>query len=148
MLNSGSKDNLTKSSYSSGSFIKGKTGVKLYTQSVQISYGIPLEIIFEFTAVKTHLQSDIASDPGTYSNFPGNVRKAMTNLVNGNFVKISDYNTVNITLNFRFNPANLVLYGTDTGDFLNNTQSSPWDVGVYKPPNTSISGTKTMVINK
>ena len=148
MLNSGSKENDHKVSSSSGYLTPGKTVIKSYTQSVQISYGIPLEIIFEFVAVKTHLHSDIASDPGTYSNFPANVQNAMANLVNGNFVKISDYNSVNVTLNFRYNPAKLVIYGTDTRDFLNNTQSSPWDVGVYQTPNTAVSGTKTMVIKK
>ena len=148
MLNSGSKENGQKASYTSGNLTSGKMGIKFYNQTVQISYGIPLEIIFEFAAVKTHLHSDIASDPGTYSNFPANVQQAMANLINGNFVKISDYNSVNVTLNFRYNPAKLVIYGTDTGDFLNNTQSSPWDVGVYKTPNTPISGTKTMVIKK
>jgi hypothetical protein len=148
MLNTGTKENDLKATYGAGNLNTVKTGIKSYNQNVQVSYGIPLEIIFEFVAVKTHLHSDIASDPGTFSNFPANVQNAMSNLVNGNFIKISDYNSVNVILNFRFNPAKLVIYGTNTGDFLNNTQSSPWDVGVYKTPNTPVSGSKTMVIKK
>ncbi len=146
MLNTGSKNSTTKVTYTS----VGLTPLKnhQYTQKVQISYAIPLEIVFEYTAVKTHLSSDIASDPETYNNSSGNVKKAMENLTNAAFVKMSDYNSVNVTLNFRFNPAQLVVYGTDTGDFLNNTQSSPWDPGVYQTPNTAVSGTKIMVINK
>ena len=61
---------------------------------------------------------------------------------------VLNYNKVNVKLNFRFNPAKLVIYGSDQNDFLNNAQSSPWDVGVYKAPNTAVSGSKIMVVKK
>jgi hypothetical protein len=119
-----------------------------YTKKVQISYGIPIEILFEYAIVKSNLASDMAGDPDTYNNSRGDVQQAFVNLAYGDFVKISDYKKVNVKLNFRFNPARLVNYGSDESDFVNNTQSSPWDVAVYKTPNTPVSGTKIMVIQK
>jgi hypothetical protein len=146
MLNSGSKNISSKVS------VMGSGLNSIYTASynrkVDISYGIPMEIALEFAVVKARMSSDIASDPDTYNNSSQNVQQAFDHLAYGNFVKISDYNKVNVKLNFQFNPAKLIIYGSDTGDFLTNTQSSPWDVGVYKAPNSPVSGTKIMVIQK
>lgn len=117
-----------------------------YTSKVKLSYGIPTEIVFEYAIVKARMGSDLASDPETYNNSSENVQQAFINLAYGDFVKISDYHKVNVKLNFQFNPARLVVYGSDAGDFLNNSNSSPWDVGVYKAPSTPVSGSKIMVI--
>ncbi len=119
-----------------------------YTRGVAISYGIPIEIAMEWVALKTRISSDLASDPATYNNSSPDVQQAFNNLAYGDFVKISDYNRVNVKLNFRFDPPVLRIYGSDAGDFVNNTQSSPYDPGVYVMPNTPVSGSKTMVIQK
>jgi len=154
MLNSGSKNVYGGGSASIGTLSGGGSasigvlnGVN-YTKKVQISYGIPIAILFEFITVKINLSSDLASDQDTYNNCSGDVQQALVNLAYSDFVKISDYNKVNVKLNFRFNPAKLVIYGSDQNDFLNNAQSSPWDVGVYKAPNTAMSGSKIMVVKK
>jgi hypothetical protein len=148
MLNSGSKYGSSKSPVMGGSMSAGVYNSVNYTKKVKISYGIPIEILFEYIAVKNNMSSNLASDPDTYNNSSDNVQQAFVNIAYGDFVKISDYNRVNVKLNFRFNPAKLVIYGSDEGDFLNNTQSSPWDVGVYKTPNTPVSGSKIMVVKK
>jgi hypothetical protein len=143
MLNSGSKNVYGGGSASIGTLSGGGNasigvlnGVN-YTKKVQISYGIPIAILFEFITVKINLSSDLASDQDTYNNCSGDVQQALVN-----------YNKVNVKLNFRFNPAKLVIYGSDQNDFLNNAHSSPWDVGVYKAPNTAMSGSKIMVVKK
>ena len=154
MLNSGSKNVYGGGSVSIGTLNGGGSvsvgvlnGVN-YTKKVKISYGMPIAILFEFITVKINLSSDLASDQDTYNNCSDNVQQALVNLAYSDFVKISDYNKVNVKLNFRFNPAKLVIYGSDQNDFLNNAQSSPWDVGVYKAPNTAVSGSKIMVVKK
>ena len=141
------------SNASSVSVMQSHTGISSivmqnYTKGVTISYGIPIEIVMEYAALKTRMSSDIASDPTTYNNSAPDVQQAFNNLAYGDFVKISDYNRVNVKLNFRFNPPVLRIYGSDAGDFVNNTQSSPYDPGVYVMPNTPVSGSKTMVIQK
>ena len=154
MLNSGSKNAYGGGSVSIGTLNGGGSvsigvlnGVN-YTKKVKISYGMPIAILFEFITVKINVNSDLASDQDTYNNCSDNVQQALVNLAYSDFVKISDYNKVNVKLNFRFNPAKLVIYGSDQNDFLNNAQSSPWDVGVYKAPNTAVSGSKIMVVKK
>lgn len=148
MLNTGNKNGTsTKFGMGGMSSVKVLTGGN-YTKKVKVSYGVPIEVVLEYAVVKTNLNSDMASDPDTYNNSSGDVQQAFVNLAYGDFVKISDYNKVNVKLNFRFNPAKLVIYGSDAGDFVNNTNSSPWDVGVYKTPNTPVSGTKIMVVQK
>jgi len=150
MLNSGNKYGSTSTSTSINIGGTGMNTVYLgnYTKKAKISYGIPIAILFEFIVVKINLGSDLASDPDIYNNCSDNVQQAIVNLAYSDFVKISDYNRVNVKLNFQFNPAKLVIYGSDQGDFMNNTQSSPWDVGVYKAPNTPVSGSKIMVVKK
>lgn len=154
MLNSGSKSTVsTARTYSTvnvnkESMTAAAINAANYTKKVLISYGIPIAILFEFINVKINLSSDLASDPDTYNNCADNVQQALVNLAYSDFVKISDYKKVNVKLNFQFNPAKLVIYGSDEGDFLNNGQSSPWDVGVYKAPTTAVSGSKVMVVQK
>lgn len=148
MLNSGSKTTISKVSNSGSSNSMAMINTANYTKKVKISYGIPIEIVLEYAIVKSHLNSDMASNPDTYNNSSDNVQQAFVNIAYGDFVKISDYNKVNVKLNFRFNPAKLVIYGSDTEDFLNNSNASPWDVRVYKTPNTPISGSKIMVVQK
>jgi hypothetical protein len=148
MLNTGSKNTTSKVASSGNSNAISMINAANYSKKVKISYGVPIEIVLEYAVVKSRLNSDMASDPDTYNNSSDNVQQAFVNLAYGDFVKISDYKKVNVKLNFRFNPAKLVIYGSDTGDFLNNTSSSPWDVQVYKTPNTPVSGTKIMVVQK
>lgn len=150
MLNTGSRTgNATSYRYNVGAFVSpAALNTGSYTKKVKISYGVPIEIVLEYAVVKSRMASDLASDPDTYNNSADNVQQAFVNLAYGDFVKISDYNKVNVKLNFRFNPPKLVIYGSDAGDFINNTSSSPWDVGVYKTPNTQVSGTKIMVVQK
>lgn len=119
-----------------------------YTKKITISYGVPIEIVLEYAVLKRNLSSDLASDPDTYDNCSNEVQQALVNIAYGNFVKISDYNIVNVKMNFRFNPPLLKVYGSDEGDFLNNTHSSPYDPGVYTTPSTPVSGSKIMVIKK
>ncbi len=146
MLNSGSKT-VTSTSFQGTSNLSSIVS-QSFTKKVSVSYGIPISILFEFIAVKNNLSGDIACDPDNYNNSAGNVKQAFDNLTNANFVKISDYNKINVKLNFRFNPAQLVNYGSIEEDYLNNTQSSPWDAKIYKMPNTPVSATKIMVIQK
>ncbi|HEY4787110.1 MAG TPA: hypothetical protein VIH57_13725 [Bacteroidales bacterium] len=146
MLNTGSKSGSSKFAGTGVNMVSINTAN--YTKKVKVSYGVPIEIVLEYAVVKSRLASDLASDPDTYNNSSGDVQQAFVNLAYGDFVKISDYNKVNVKLNFRFNPAKLVIYGSDEGDFINNTNSSPWDVGVYKTPNTPVSGIKIMVVQK
>jgi len=149
MLNTGSKSGSSKYVSLGGSNASvGVLNSVNYTKKVKVSYGVPIEIVLEYAVVKSRMASDLASDPDTYNNSSDNVQQAFVNLAYGDFVKISDYNKVNVKLNFRFNPARLVVYGSDAGDFVNNSSSSPWDVGVYKIPNTAVSGTKIMVVQK
>jgi hypothetical protein len=154
MLNSGNKTGNTKVaaviSNTSGhaNAMAAALATANYTKKVQVSYGIPIKIVLEYAVVKSNLSSDMASDPATYNNSSDEVQQAFVNLAYGDFVKISDYNKVNVKLNFRFNPAKLVVYGSDDYDFINNTKTSPWDVNVYKTPNTPVSGTKIMIIQK
>jgi hypothetical protein len=148
MLNTGNKNGTGMKVGVSSVSTMGAFNAANYTKKVKVSYGVPIEIVMEYAVVKANLNSDIASDPDIYNNSSANVQQAFDNLAYGNFVKISDYNKVNVKLNFRFNPARLVVYGSDAGDFVNNANSSPWDVGVYKTPNTPVSGTKIMVVQK
>jgi hypothetical protein len=145
VLNTGSKNN---SATSSKSTVLASINSANYTKKVKVGYGIPIEIVLEYAIVKSNLGSDMASDPATYNNSSDDVQQAFVNLAYGDFVKISDYNKVNVKLNFRFNPAKLVNYGSDDGDFINNTRSSPWDVAVYKTPNTPVSGSKILIVKK
>ena len=142
MLNLGNKNGNT----SQGSMMIS-TGSS-YTKKVTISYGIPISILFEYIAVKLNLNSDIISDPDIYNNSSSDVQQAFDNLIYADFVKISDYNKVNVKLNFRFHPPLLTNYGSIEDDYLNNTQSSPWDAKIYKMPNTPVSASKIMVIQK
>ena len=151
MLNTGSKSTVKTIStvnVNNASLSAGVLNAANYTKKVLISYGIPIAILFEFINVKNNLSSDLASDPDTYNNCADNVQQALVNLAYSDFLKISDYKKVNVKLNFQFNPAKLVIYGSDEGDFLNNGNSSPWDVGVYKAPTTAVSGSKVMVVQK
>jgi hypothetical protein len=145
MLNSGSK---YSASTMQGSSVLTSVLSQSYTKKVSISYGIPISILFEYIAVKLNLSNDIACNPDNYNNSPGNVQSAFDNLTNSDFVRISDYKKINVKLNFRFNPAQLVDYGSIEEDYLNNTQSSPWDAKIYKMPNTPVSASKIMVIQK
>ena len=151
MLNPGSKStvsNISTVNVNKGSMTAAAINAASYTKKVLISYGIPIAILFEFINVKNNLSSDLASDPDTYNNCADNVQQALVNLAYSDFQKISDYKKVNVKLNFQFNPAKLVIYGSDEGDYLNNGNSSPWDVGVYKAPTTAVSGSKVMVVQK
>jgi hypothetical protein len=102
----------------------------------------------EFAVLKTNLSSDIALNSTTYDNSSTETQQAFDNIAYGNFVKISDYNQVNVKLNFRFNPPVLRVYGSDEGDFVNSSHASPYDPGVYITPNTPVRGSKIMVIKK
>ena len=144
MLNSGNKNGT--SSGQAMNVVSQQGGN--YKKKVSVSYGIPISILFEYTAVKNNLSSDIAGDQSIYNNSPANVQQAFDNLIYNDFVKISDYNKVNVKLNFRFNPPKLVEYGSIEEDYLNNTQSSPYDAKIYKMPGTPVSASKIMVIQK
>jgi len=146
MLNGGSKSSSLGSS--SGSSMISMINSSSFNKKITISYGIPIEIVMEWANLKAKLSSDIGSNPDIYNNSSDDVQQAMSNIAFGDFVKISDYNTVNVKLNFRFNPPVLKIYGSDEGDFVNNTNSSPWDPGVYTMPNTPVRGTKILVIKK
>ena len=119
-----------------------------YTHKVKVGYGIPIEIAFEYAVVKAQLSSEIASNPANYFNSSDDVQQAFSNLAYGDFVKISSYNQVNVVLNFRFNPPKLYIYGNLEEEFLNNSNSSPYDPAVYKMPSTPVRGTKILVIKK
>jgi hypothetical protein len=141
MLNGG--NNSTGSGIQMGS-VSGKS----YTNKITITYGIPIEIVMEYAVLKTNLSSDMAINSATYDNSSPEIQQAFDNIVYGNFVKISDYNQVNVKLNFRFNTPLLRVYGSDEGDFVNSSHSSPYDPGVYTTPNTPVRGSKIMVIKK
>jgi hypothetical protein len=142
ILNGGSK--------STGSVIAAVRSVsgKSYNNKITITYGIPIEIVMEYAVLKTNLSSDMAINSATYDNSSPEIQQAFDNIAYGNFVKISDYNQVNVKLNFRFNPPVLRVYGSDEGDFVNSSHSSPSDPGVYTAPNTPVRGSKIMVIKK
>jgi len=146
MLNGGSKS--TGSVSSAGAMHMSSVSGKSYNNKITITYGIPIEIVMEYAVLKTNLSSDIALNSATYDNSSAEVQQAFDNIAYGNFVKISDYNQVNVKLNFRFNPPVLRVYGSDEGDFVNSTHSSPNDPGVYIMPNTPVRGSKIMVIKK
>ena len=147
MLNSGNKYGTTSSSMQGGSILSSIISAS-YTKKVTVSYGIPISIVMEYAVVKANLSSDVASDPDTYNNSSGDVQQAFDNLIYSDFVKISDYKKINVKLNFRFNPPQIIDYGSIESDYLNNTQSSPWDAQIYKMPNTQVCATKIMVIQK
>ena len=119
-----------------------------YTHKVKVGYGIPMEIALEYAVVKSQLSSEIASNPANYFNSSDDVQQAFSNLAYGDFVKISSYNQVNVVLNFRFNPPKLNIYGNLEEEFLNNSNSSPYDPAVYRMPSTPVRGTKILVIKK
>ena len=119
-----------------------------YTHKVKVGYGIPIEIAFEYAVVKAQLSSEIASDATTYFSSSDDVQQAFSNLAYGDFVKISSYKQVNVVLNFRFNPAKLTVYGSLQDEYLNNSNSSPYDPAVYRMPTTPVRGTKILVIKK
>ena len=146
MLNGG--NNSTGSGSSSGAIQMGSVSGKSYNNKINITYGIPIEIVMEYAVLKTNLSSDIALNPATYDNSSPEIQQAFDNISYGNFVKISDYNQVNVKLNFRFNPPVLRVYGSDEGDFVNSSHASPYDPGVYTTPNTPVRGSKIMVIKK
>ena len=145
-LNAGSSSHAALSGTSSAGVTSIMT--QSYNKNVTVSYGIPIEIVMEFAALKANLSAAIASDPGTYNNSADNVQQAFVNLAYGDFVRISDYKKVNVKLNFRFNPPKLRIYGSDESDFVNATTSSPYDPGVYVMPTTPVRGSKIMVIIK
>jgi hypothetical protein len=146
MLNGNSSSSGTGGS--SGSMGFALNNSMAYSKRVTIFYGIPIEIVMEYAAIKANLASDLASNPETYDNSTDEVQQALVNIAYGDFVKISDYNQVNVKLNFRFNPPVLRIYGSDEGDFVNSSHSSPYDPGVYITPNTPVRGSKIMVIKK
>ena len=146
MLNSGSNSSSLGSS--SGSSMISMINSTSFNKSITISYGIPIEIVMEWANLKAKLSSDIGSNPDIYNNSSDDVQQAMSNIAYGDFVKISDYNRVNVKLNFRFSPPQLIIYGSDEGDFVNNDNSSPSDPGVFTMPNTPVRGTKIFVIKK
>jgi hypothetical protein len=145
MLNGG---NSSGAGSSAGTMGMASMAGMAYNKKITISYGIPIEIVLEYAVLKTNLSSDMAINPATYDNCSVEVQQALDNIAYGSFVKISDYNQVNVKLNFRFNPPVLRIYGSDEGDFINHTQSSPSDPGVYIMPNTPVRGSKIMVIKK
>ncbi len=144
LINTGSNSG---SSSSSGGvqMINAQPG---YSHKVKVGYGIPLEIAWEFAVVKANLSSEIASDPANYFNSTDDVQQAFSNLAYGDFVKISNYNQVNVALNFRFNPPELKIYGNLEEEFINGSGSSPYDPAVYRMPSTPVRGTKILVIKK
>jgi hypothetical protein len=146
MLNGGNKS--TGSGSTSGTMQMGSVSGKSYNNKITITYGIPIEIVMEYAVLKTNLSSDMALNSATYDNSSPDIQQAFDNIAYGNFVKISDYNQVNVKLNFRFNPPVLRVYGSDEGDFVNSAHSSPYDPGVYITPNTPVRGSKIMVIKK
>jgi hypothetical protein len=119
-----------------------------YSHAVKVGYGIPIEIALEYAVVKSNLSSEIASDPANYFNSSDDVQQAFSNIAYGDFVTISSYNQVNVVLNFRFNPAELKIYGNVEEEFINNSVSSPYDPAVYRMPSTPVKGTKILVIKK
>jgi hypothetical protein len=146
LLNSGTKDDGSSVSLASSS--KVSVNFTNYTKGVKVGYGIPMEIALEYAVVKANLSSEIASDPDNYYNSPDDVQQAFSNLAYGDFVKISDYNQVNVKLNFRFNPPLLLIYGNLEEEYTDNSYSSPYDPRVYKMPSTPVRGTKILVIKK
>lgn len=116
-----------------------------YTKKATIGYGIPFQIGMEQSIVKTNLSSAIANDPDQYNHLPEDVQAALWTLAYGEFVKISK-TPVNVKLEFRYNPAQLYVYGSIQSDFIDNGSSSPNDPLVYKAPQTAVSGTKIIVI--
>jgi hypothetical protein len=141
MLNGGSK--------STGSGMQmGSVSGKSFNKRITITYGIPIEIVMEYSALKNNLSSDMALNSAIYDNSSPEIQQAFDNIAYGSFVKISDYNQVNVKLNFRFNPPVLKVYGTDQNVFINITHPSPNDPGVYTTPNTPVRGSKIMVIKK
>jgi len=142
MLNGGNN------STGSGAIQMGSVSGKSYNNKINITYGIPIEIVMEYAVLKTNLSSDIALNSTTYDNSSPEIQQAFDNIAYGNFVKISDYNQVNVKLNFRFNPPVLRVYGSDEGDYVNSSHASPYDPGVYTTPNTPVRGSKIMVIKK
>ncbi len=146
MLNGGS--NSASLGSSSGSSMISMINSTSFNKSITVSYGIPIEIVMEWANLKAKLSSDIGSNPDIYNNSSDDVQQAMSNIAYGDFVKISDYNTVNVKLNFRFSPPKLIIYGSDEGDFVNNDNSSPSDPGVFTMPSTPVRGTKIFVIKK
>lgn len=146
LLNSGSKDGGPSVSVGSSSMVSGN--FTNYTKGVKVGYGIPMEIALEYAVVKSNLSSEIASDPDNYFNSTDDVQQAFSNLAYGDFVKISDYNQVNVKLNFRFNPPMLLIYGSLEEEYTDNSYSSPYDPRVYKMPSTPVRGTKILVIKK
>ena len=146
MLNGG--NNSTGSGSSAGTIQMGSVSGKSYNNKITITYGIPIEIVMEYAVLKTNLSSDMAINSATYDNSSPEIQQAFDNIAYGSFVKISDYNQVNVKLNFRFNPPVLRVYGTDQGVFINITHPSPNDPGVYTTPNTPVRGSKIMVIKK
>jgi hypothetical protein len=146
MLNTGNKYGgasaaLDRSSLISANFTN-------YTKSAKVGYGIPMEIALEYAVVKANLSSEIASNPDNYFSSPDDVQQAFSNLAYGDFVKISDYNQVNVKLNFRFNPPFLKIYGSVEEEYTQNSYASPYDPRVYKMPSTPVRGTKILVIKK
>jgi hypothetical protein len=119
-----------------------------YSHAVKVGYGIPIEIAFEYVVVKSNLSSEIASNPDNYFSSSDEVQQAFSNIAYGDFVTISSYNQVNVVLNFRFNPAELKIYGNVEEEFINNSVSSPYDPAVYRMPSTPVKGTKILVIKK
>ena len=81
----------------------GSVSGKSYNNKITITYGIPIEIVMEYAVLKTNLSSDMAINSATYDNSSPEIQQAFDNIAYGNFVKISDYNQVNVKLNFRFN---------------------------------------------
>jgi hypothetical protein len=145
LLNTGNNNNASTSLGSSNLVSVNFTN---YSKTVKVGYGIPIEIALEYAVVKSNLSSDIAGNPDNYFNSPDDVQQAFSNLAYGDFVKISDYNQVNVKLNFRFNPPLLKIYGNLEEEYINNSYSSPYDPGVYKMPTTPVKGTKILVIKK
>ena len=140
LLNSGSS--------SSGSGYMPVSGLgSNYTKKATIGYGIPFQIGMAQSIVRTNLSSAIANDPDQFNNLSEDVQAALWTLAYGEFVKIST-TPVNVKLEFRYNPAQLYVYGSIQSDFIDNGSSSPNDPLVYKAPKTAVSGTKTIVIKK
>ncbi len=145
LLNTGSTSGSASTAYNANISIANMNN---YTKAVKVGYGIPIEIALEYAVIKSNLGSEMASDPEIYNNSTDDVQQAFVNVAYGDFVKISDYNQVNVLLNFRFNPPALYIYGSLTDEFVNNDYSSPYDPRVYKMPSTPVRGTKVLVIKK
>lgn len=140
LLNSGSSS--SGSGYMPSPVLGGN-----YTKKATIGYGIPFQIGMEQSIVKANLSSAIANDPDQYNSLSEDVQAALWTLAYGEFVKISN-TPVNVKLEFRFNPAQLYVYGSIQSDFIDNGSASPNDPLVYKAPQTAVSGTKIIVLKK